>query len=54
MFSTLMENFPEFFKFKIVLLEDSAIFVKFEIVVCKLFKFGSIKNLSFGKELRRE
>ena len=29
----------------------SAIFIKFEIVVCKLFEFGSVKNLSFGKGL---
>ena len=25
------------------------IFAKFEIVVCKLFQFGRLKNLSFGK-----
>ena len=34
--------------------ELSAIFIKFEIVVCKLFQFGSIKNLSFGKELTNQ
>ena len=28
--------------------ELSAIFIKFEIVVCQLFQFGSIENLSFG------
>ena len=28
--------------------ELSAIFNKFEIVVCKLFQFGTVKNLSFG------
>ena len=29
----------------------SAIFVEFEIVVCKLFQFGRVQNLSFGKGL---
>ena len=29
----------------------SAIFVKFEIVVCKLFQFGRVKNLSSGNGL---
>ena len=29
----------------------SANFIKFEIVVCKLFQFGSIQNLSCGKGL---
>ena len=29
----------------------SAIFIKFEIVVCKLFQFGRVTNLSFGKGL---
>ena len=29
--------------------ELSAIFIKFEIVVCKLFQFGRVHNLSFGK-----
>ena len=29
----------------------SAIFIKFEIVVCKLFQFGRVQNLSFGKGL---
>ena len=31
--------------------ELSAIFNK-EIVVCKLFQFGKVSNLSFGKELK--
>ena len=31
--------------------ELSAIFIKFKIVVCKLFQFGRVKNLSFGKWL---
>ena len=31
--------------------ELSAIFIKFKIVVCKLFQFGRVKNLSFGKGL---
>ena len=31
--------------------EVYAVFVKFEIVVCKLFKFGWIHNLLFGKGL---
>ena len=33
--------------------ELSAIFIKFEIVVCKHFEFGRVLNLSFGKGLRR-
>ena len=31
----------------------SAIFIKFKIVVCKLFQSGRVKNLSFGKGLRQ-
>ena len=31
--------------------ELSAIFIKFEIVVCKLSQFGRVQNLSFGKGL---
>ena len=31
--------------------ELSAIFIKFEIVVCKLFQFERVLNLSFGKGL---
>ena len=31
--------------------ELSAIFIKFEIVVCKLFQIGNVKKLSFGKGL---
>ena len=31
--------------------ELSAIFIKFKFVVCKLFKFGRVQNLSFGKGL---
>ena len=31
--------------------ELSAIFIKFKIVVCKLFQFGRVKNMSFGKGL---
>ena len=31
--------------------ELSAIFIKFEVVVCKLFHFGRVWNLSFGKGL---
>ena len=27
------------------------IFIKFKIVVCKLFQFGGVENLSFGKDL---
>ena len=30
----------------------STIFIKYELVVCKLIQFGSIQNLSFGKGLR--
>ena len=32
--------------------ELSSIFIKFKTVVCKLFQFGRVQNLSFGKELR--
>ena len=32
--------------------ELSAIFILFEIVVCKLFQFGGVWNLSFGKGLK--
>ena len=32
--------------------ELPAIFIKFEIVVCRLFQFESVWNLSFGKELK--
>ena len=32
-------------------IEISAIFIKLEIVVCKLFQFGPVQNLSFGKGL---
>ena len=31
--------------------EFSAFFIKFEIVVCKLFQFGRVSNLSIGKGL---
>ena len=31
--------------------ELSAIFIKFEIVVCKLFQFGRVSNLLFGEVL---
>ena len=31
----------------------SAIFIEFEIVVCKLFQFEGVQNVSFGKGLRR-
>ena len=31
--------------------EPSSIFFRFEIVVCKLFQFGRVLNLSFGKGL---
>ena len=34
--------------------ELSAIFIKFNIVICKLFQFGRVQNLSFGKGLRRK
>ena len=33
------------------LVELSALFIQFEIVVCKLFQFGRVQNLSFGKGL---
>ena len=32
--------------------ELSTIFIQFEIVVCKLFQFGRVLNLSFGKGLK--
>ena len=31
--------------------ELSVTFVKYKIAVCKLFQFGRVQNLSFGKEL---
>ena len=31
--------------------ELSAIFIEFEIVICKLFQFEGVQNLSFGKGL---
>ena len=31
--------------------ELSSIFMKFEIVVCNLFQFGRVQDLSFGKGL---
>ena len=34
--------------------EHSSIFTKFESVVCKLFQFGRVQNLSFEKGLRRK
>ena len=33
--------------------ELSSIFIKFEIVVCNLFQFGRVQNMSFGKGLIR-
>ena len=33
--------------------ELSAIFIKFKIVICKLFQFGRVQNLSFGKGLNQ-
>ena len=33
--------------------ELSAIFIKLKIVVCKLYQFGRVQNLSFGKGLSR-
>ena len=32
--------------------ELSPIFIKFEIVICKPFQFGSVRHLLFGKGLR--
>ena len=32
--------------------ELSAVFIQFEIVVCKLFQFERVQNLSFGKGLK--
>ena len=34
--------------------ELSVIFIKFQKVVCKLFQFGRVQNLSFGKGLSRQ
>ena len=31
--------------------ELSAIFIEYEIVVCKLFQFGKVENLSFEKRV---
>ena len=30
----------------------AAIFIKFEIIVCKVFEIGRVENLSFGKGLK--
>ena len=48
---TLVTLFPHsvFYPFG----ELPAIFIKFEIVVCKLFHFWRVSNLSSGKELRK-
>ena len=35
-----------------VLRKVSSIFIKFEIVICKLVQFGRVKNLLFGKGLK--
>ena len=32
--------------------EPSAVFMESENVVCKLFQFGIVQNLSFGKEIK--
>ena len=34
-----------------LVIELSVVFIKFKIVVCKLFPFGRVWNLSFGKGL---
>ena len=41
--------FPQYF---LPVWRTFAIFVKFKIVVCKVFQFGRVYNLSFGKGLR--
>ena len=46
-------NFPFFHNVFYSLEELSAIFIKFEIAVCKLFQFETVKNLSFGRELNK-
>ena len=34
--------------------ELHAIFIQFETVICKLFQFGRVQNLTFGEGLRRD
>ena len=45
--STLSFSHSVFYPFR----ELSAIFIKYKIVICKLFQFGTVLNLSFGKGL---
>ena len=45
-------NFSFFHNVFYPLGELYAIFIEFEIVVCKLFEFGRVYNLSFGKGLK--
>ena len=48
----MMSNFSFFCSVFYPLDELSAIFIQFDIVVCKLFQFGRVQNLLFGKGLR--
>ena len=47
----IMSNFSFSKSFVDSFRELSAIFLKFEIVICKFFEFGTEYNLSFGKGL---
>ena len=47
-------NFPFSHSVFYPFVELSAISFKFEIVVCKLFQFGSVQTVSFGKGLMRQ
>ena len=47
----LTSNFSFFRSVFFPLRKLSAIFIEFEIVICKLFQFGRVQNLSFGKGL---
>ena len=47
----IMSNFSFSYSVFYPFEELSAIFIKFKIVICKLFQFGKVKNLLFGKGL---
>ena len=47
-----ISSFPTMFSNPYV--QISVIFIKLKIDVCKLFQFGPIQNLSFGKGLNRK
>ena len=50
----IMGNFPFSHNLSYPFGELSAIFIEFEIVVCKHFQFLRVQNLSFGNELLKK